>query len=143
MSIDKLARPEIQALKPYEAAIQVDDTIRLNANEAPWTSSGDHFRRPLNRYPEIRPTQLRIALAARYGCAETNLSVTRGTSEAIDLLVRVFCRAGLDNLLISSPTFSMYKHYADVQGAEVREYETSRDSDFSIDVDALIGRCNE
>ena len=143
MSIDKLARPEIQALKPYEAAVQVHDTIRLNANEAPWTSSGDHFRRPLNRYPEIRPAQLRAALAARYGCAETNLSVTRGTSEAIDLLVRVFCRAGQDNLLITSPTFSMYKHYADVQGAEVREYETSRDSDFSIDVDALIDRCNE
>ena len=143
MSIDKLARPEIQALKPYEAAIQVDDTIRLNANEAPWTSSGDHFRRPLNRYPEIRPTQLRIALAARYGCAETNLSVTRGTSEAIDLLVRVFCRAGLDNLLITSPTFLMYKHYAEVQGAEVREYVTSRDNDFSIDVDALLECCNE
>ncbi len=143
MSIDKLARPEIQALKPYEAAVQVDDTIRLNANEAPWTSSGDHFRRPLNRYPEIRPAKLRAALAARYGCGEAYLSVTRGTSEAIDLLVRVFCRAGQDNLLITSPTFSMYKHYADVQGAEVREYETSRDSDFSIDVDALIGRCNE
>ena len=143
MSIDKLARPEIQALKPYEAAVQVDDTIRLNANEAPWTSSGDHFRRPLNRYPEIRPTQLRIALAARYGCAEANLSVTRGTSEAIDLLIRVFCRAGLDNLLITSPTFSMYKHYAEVQGAEVREYVTSRDNDFSIDVDALLECCNE
>jgi histidinol-phosphate aminotransferase len=94
MSIDKLARPEIQALKPYEAAIQVDDTIRLNANEAPWTSSGDHFRRPLNRYPEIRPTQLRLALAARYGCGEANLSVTRGTSEAIDLLIRVFVVPG-------------------------------------------------
>jgi len=143
MSITKLARPEIQALKPYEAAIQVDDTIRLNANEAPWTSSGDHFRRPLNRYPEIRPAQLRAALAARYGCAEANLLVTRGTSEAIDLLVRVFCRAGLDNLLISSPTFSMYKHYADVQGAQVREYQTSRDNDFAIDVDALLGRCND
>ena len=143
MSIDKLARPEIQALKPYEAAVQVDDTIRLNANEAPWTSSGDHFRRPLNRYPEIRPTQLRIALAARYGCPEANLSVTRGTSEAIDLLIRVFCRAGLDNLLITSPTFSMYKHYAEVQGAEVREYVTSRENDFSIDVAALLECCNE
>ena len=28
MSISSLARAEIQALKPYEAAIQVDDTIR-------------------------------------------------------------------------------------------------------------------
>jgi len=143
MTIAKLARPEIQALKPYEAAAQVDDTIRLNANEAPWTSSRDDFRRPLNRYPELRPTLLRAALAARYGCDESNLLVTRGTSEAIDLLVRVFCRAGQDNLLTTTPTFSMYKHYADVQGVEMREFETSRNSDFSIDVDALLACCDE
>jgi len=143
MTIAKLARPEIQALKPYEAAAQVDDTIRLNANETPWTSGSDHFRRPLNRYPELRPAQLRATLAARYGCAESNLLVTRGTSEAIDLLVRVFCRAGQDNLLTTTPTFSMYQHYAEVQGAELRELETSRDDDFSIDVDALLNRCDE
>jgi len=143
MTIAKLARSEIQALKPYEAAAQVDDTIRLNANEAPWTSSTDNFRRPLNRYPELRPSQLRAGLAARYGCSEPQLLVTRGTSEAIDLLVRVFCRAGQDNLLTTTPTFSMYRHYAEVQGAEIREFETSRDNDFSIDVDALLKRCDE
>jgi len=143
MTIAKLARSEIQALKPYEAAAQVEDTIRLNANEAPWTSSTDDFRRPLNRYPELRPSRLRANLAARYGCSESQLLVTRGTSEAIDLLIRVFCRAGQDNLLTTTPTFSMYKHYAEVQGAELREFETSRDDDFSIDVDALLKRCDE
>ncbi len=63
MSIRELAREGRRALKPYEAAIQVDDTIRLNANEAPWRSSADHFHRPLNRYPEIRPARLRGLLA--------------------------------------------------------------------------------
>jgi len=58
MTIAKLARSEIQALKPYEAAAQADDKIRVNANEAPWTGSTDHFRRPLNRYPELRPSRL-------------------------------------------------------------------------------------
>jgi len=143
MTIAKLARPEIQALKPYEAAVQVHDTVRLNANEAPWPGSSDHFRRPLNRYPEIRPAGLRATLAARYGCDESNLLVTRGSSEAIDLLIRVFCRAGQDNLLATTPTFSLYKHYAEVQGAELRELETSRDNDFSIDVDALLDCCDE
>ncbi len=99
MTIANLARAEIRALKPYEAAVQVDNTIRLNANEAPWTSSEDHFRRPLNRYPEIRPAALREALAAHYGCDSDSLLVTRGTSEAIDLLIRVFCRAGQDNIV--------------------------------------------
>jgi histidinol-phosphate aminotransferase len=37
----------------------------------------------------------------------------------------------------------MYKHYADVQGVEMREFETSRNSDFSIDVDALLACCDE
>jgi histidinol-phosphate aminotransferase len=142
MSIAKLARTEIQALKPYAAAVQVDDTVRLNANEAPWTSSGDHFRRPLNRYPEIRPAGLRAALAERYGCNAESLLVTRGTSEAIDLLIRVFCRAGRDNIVTTAPTFSMYRHYAGVQDAELREVESTRDDDFAVHPAAILDACN-
>lgn len=143
MSIVRLARPEIRKLKPYEAAVQVEDTIRLNANEAPWTSSGDRFRRSLNRYPEVRPQRLRQALAARYGCAADQLLVTRGSSEAIDLLVRAFCRAGVDNIVTTSPSFSMYRHYAEVQGAEMREVESSADANFAVDVDALLAACDD
>lgn len=143
MSIADLAREEIRALKAYEAAIQVNDTIRLNANEAPWTSNADHFRRPLNRYPEIRPASLRAALAKRYGCATENLLVTRGTSEAIDLLIRVFCRAGHDNIVTTTPTFSMYRHYADVQGAELREVRTKRDNDFEFSPHEILQACDE
>ena len=143
MTIARLARPEIRALQPYEAAVQVDDTIRLNANEAPWTSDGDRFRRPLNRYPEIRPEQLCASLAARYGCDKNRLLVTRGTSEAIDLLMRVFCRAGRDNIVTTSPTFSMYRHYAEVQGAEIREVAADRETGFALDVDALLDACDE
>ncbi len=143
MTIARLARKEIRALKPYEAAVQVDDTIRLNANEAPWNSSGDRFRRPLNRYPEIRPARLRAALAGQYGCAEGQLLVTRGTSEAIDLLMRVFCRAGRDSIVTTSPTFSMYRHYARVQGAAIREVATARDRDFIVDAQQLLDACDD
>ncbi len=143
MTISRLARPEIRVLEPYEAAAQVDDTIRLNANEAPWISSGDHFRRPLNRYPEIRPRRLQSALAARYGCDPDRLLVTRGTSEAIDLLMRVFCRAGQDTIVTTTPTFSMYGHYAAVQGARLREVETTADAAFEVDVDALLAACDD
>jgi len=143
MSIETLARPEIRRLRPYEAAQQVTDTIRLNANEAPWTSSGDSFRRPLNRYPEIRPAGLRAALAAHYGCVPDNLLVTRGTSEAIDLLIRVFCRAGIDEIVTTTPTFSMYRHYAEIQGAGVCEVATSPEQDFALDVDAILAACTD
>ena len=84
MTIAELARPEIRALEPYAAAVQVDDTIRLNANEMPWANHGDRFRRPLNRYPEIRPAGLRSTLAQRYGCGPKNLLVSRGSSEGIE-----------------------------------------------------------
>lgn len=143
MSIVERARPEIRRLAPYEAAIQVDDTIRLNANEAPWNSGADDFRRPLNRYPEIRPALLRNALAQRFSCQSDRLLVTRGTSEAIDLLIRAFCRDGLDNIVTTSPTFSMYRHYAAIQGADVQEVTTNRDGDFVICSNDIVSRCDD
>lgn len=143
MSVMNLIRPEIRGLRPYHAAEQIDDTIRLNANESPWAAVDDQFRRPLNRYPEVRPSKLRSVLADRYGCAADNLIVTRGTSEGIDLLTRVFCRARQDAVLTVTPTFSLYRHYAKVQGARLIECPTSPDNDFAIDVDGLLTACDE
>jgi len=143
MTIAKLARPEIRALRPYEAAQQVDDTIRLNANEAPWSNAADHFRRPLNRYPEIRPQALGVALASYFDCDAQQLLVTRGSSEAIDLLIRAFCREGQDNIVTTSPTFSMYGHYATVQGALQRLVVTPEEHGFAFDIDALLDACDD
>jgi len=143
MSIARLARPEIQSLRAYEAAEQVDDTIRLNANESPQPNAIGNFRRPLNRYPEVRPQNLQRTLAERFGCAPERLLVTRGSSEAIDLVVRTFCRAGEDSVLMTSPSFSMYRHYAEVQGATLIEVATRAEQDFAIDVDAILAACDE
>lgn len=143
MSIAKLARAEIQSLHPYSAAEQVTDTIRLNANESPLVAKNNHFRRPLNRYPEVRPQRLQRLLATRFGCAPEQLLVTRGSSEAIDLLVRTFCRAGHDSVLTMSPSFSMYRHYAEVQGANLIEVETKAEQDFAIDVNAVLAACDD
>jgi histidinol-phosphate aminotransferase len=143
MSIVRLARPEIAALRPYQAAAQVDDTIRLNANEAPRSTAGDAFRRPLNRYPEVRPDRVTTALAARFGCQPERLLVTRGSSEAIDLVIRCFCRAGQDSVLVTRPSFSMYWHYAAVQGANLIEVPTLAERDFAIDVDDILAACDD
>ncbi len=143
MSVMNLARPEIAALDPYEAAAQVDDTVRLNANESPLENRLGNFRRPLNRYPEVRPRELQERLAARFGCSSEQLLVTRGSSEAIDLLIRTFCRAGIDSIVTPSPSFSMYRHYATVQDAKVIEVPMSADNDFAIDTDELIAACKE
>ena len=143
MSIRELARTPVRNLEPYQAAVQVADTIRLNANEAAWRNDGDTFRRALNRYPEVRPARLRELLAGYYGCDPANLLVTRGSSEAIDLLMRVFCEAGRDNVVTTAPTFSMYEHYAVVQGAELRQVVTSPDEDFRVDPALVLKACDD
>ncbi|MDJ0905884.1 MAG: histidinol-phosphate transaminase [Woeseiaceae bacterium] len=143
MSIRELARRPVRNLEPYRAAAQVDDTIRLNANEAAWRNNGDTFRRALNRYPEVRPSRLRQLLADHYGCDPANLLVTRGSSEAIDLLMRVFCESGRDNVVTTAPTFSMYEHYAVVQGAELRQVETAPSEDFRVDPARVLDACDE
>lgn len=143
MSITNLIRPEIRAMHAYDAAEQVDDTIRLNANESPRRSTIGNYRRSLNRYPEVRPQKLQRTLAKRFGCKVDELLVTRGSSEAIDLVIRTFCRAGIDSVLVTSPSFSMYRHYAEVQGANLIEVRTLPEHDFAIDVDAILAACDD
>ncbi len=143
MSVLDLVRPSLAGLSPYKAAEQVVDTVRLNANESPFDTASENFRRPLNRYPEIRPQRLRQLLASRFSCRNDQLLVTRGSSEAIDLLIRAFCTADRDNIIVTSPTFSMYAHYAMVQGAEVRDVPLNADSDFTLDEAALADAVDE
>jgi len=141
MTITSLARPEISCLYGYESAGQRANTVRLHANEASWSGSGTPFDQPMNRYPEIRPDALRSRLADWYSVPRENLLVTRGSSEAIDLLIRTFCRCGQDSVTITPPTFTMYQVYADIQGAQVLKVPLVADDDFSVDCDTLIAAC--
>lgn len=143
MSIVHIARPAIRALKPYVAAEQLDDTVRLNANESPWASRTDSFRRPLNRYPEIRPNRVRTQLASHYRVETAQLIVTRGSSEAIDMLLRVFCRDGIDNIVTIAPGFSMYAHYARIQGASVRTVNANPAADYVVTARDIIDVCDD
>ena len=135
-SLLDLARPEIKALQGYRAAEYEDGLIRLNANETPWPAPGDDYR--LNRYPEERPLTLTKHLAAHYGIDRERVLVTRGSSDAIDLLIRGFCRAGRDEIVICTPTFGMYRVYADIQGAALREVPLVRDRGFALNHQTLI-----
>lgn len=139
MSIENLARPEIRELRAYETTVLANGAIRLHANESSW--SWDTSAGPINRYPESRPTELQARLADRFDVANENLLVTRGSSEAIDLLVRAFCRAGKDNIVISPPTFVMYKAFAEIQGAGIISCPLSPGDDFAIDINRLTKNC--
>jgi histidinol-phosphate aminotransferase/imidazoleglycerol-phosphate dehydratase/histidinol-phosphatase len=141
--LTRLARPEILALPPVDIAANADaafgdDAIKLDANENPFPPllTGDLAAR-LNRYPEPQPAALRRAMAALYGVAPESLVVTRGADDAIDILVRTFCRPGQDAIAICPPTFSAYAQFARVQGARVLEAPLGQD--FTFEADAFAG----
>ena len=133
----ELARPEIRALKPYASARALADAagILLNANENPYPPPGDTGL-ALNRYPDPQPAGLKARLAELYGTEPERLLITRGSDEGIDLLIRVFCRASLDRVLVCPPCFGMYALSARVQGAEVVEAPlVERNSDWQAPAD--------
>jgi len=133
----ELARPEIRALQPYSSArmeARGGGSVLLNANESPWPPFA--CDRDWNRYPEPQPAALVARLAGLYGVGNDQLLVGRGSDEGIDLLVRAFCAAGRDAILVSSPTFGMYAVCARVQGVEV--IDAPLRGDFSLDIDAVL-----
>jgi histidinol-phosphate aminotransferase len=76
-------------------------------------------------------------MAQLYGAPVHQVLVGRGSDEAIDLLVRAFCRAGQDSVVITPPTFGFYKVAARIQGADVIEVPLLRDG-FRLDTRAVI-----
>jgi len=137
-----LARPEIVALKAYSHASWDPAYERLHANELPWRAETDRSLAGLNRYPEPHPHELAARLAQLYGVDSPRLLPGRGSDESIDLLVRGFCRAGVDNVVICPPTFGMYAVAARIQGAEVREVPLLRERGFALDTAAVLGACD-
>jgi histidinol-phosphate aminotransferase len=136
-SLLSLARPDILELQPYQHAAWDPSLERMHANEMPWRAQGDNTLAGLNRYPEPQPKALVERMAQLYGVPPNQVLVGRGSDEAIDLLVRAFCRAGVDNVVITPPTFGFYKVAARIQGARVVEAPLLT-KEFALDTDAVI-----
>lgn len=137
-----LARPDILALEPYSHASWDPAFDRLHANELPWRAETDRSLAGLNRYPEPHPHVLAQRLAVLYEVRAEQLLPGRGSDESIDLLVRGFCRAGVDNVIICPPTFGMYAVAARIQGAAVRQVPLLREGGYALDVDGVLAACD-
>jgi histidinol-phosphate aminotransferase len=133
-----LARPEIVALRAYAHAAWVPGLTRLHANEAPWRTAADPTSAGLNRYPEPQPRALIDALAALYGVPADSVLATRGSDEAIDLLSRIYLRAGTDAILQCTPSFGMYQVAARIQGADVIEVPLDAERGWALDPRRLL-----
>lgn len=127
-----LARPDVRKLTPYQsarrimAAAGISGEIWMNANES--AEGGDaKLEGAYNRYPEPQPEAVVERYAAYAGVAPDNVLVTRGGDEGIELLVRTFCRPGVDAVLHYPPTYGMYAVSAETNGAELLSIVTSPD----------------
>jgi len=138
MSMLARVRPDLAQFRAYVSARSsgLDAPIRLNANESPWPADGASAA--CNRYPDPQPAELRARLATLYGVAAKRLWIGRGSDEAIDLLLRAFCRAGRDNIVTFAPTFGMYRVGAQLQGAEYREFMLDPENGFALDPERLL-----
>jgi histidinol-phosphate aminotransferase/imidazoleglycerol-phosphate dehydratase/histidinol-phosphatase len=142
--LENLVRPDLRTLAAYSSArTEAGDTaisIAIDANESPWPPFG-----PIaalcapHRYPDPQPAALCQRLAAVYGVAPKQLLVGRGSDEGIDLLTRLFCRAGQDEILICPPTFGMYEVYAEIQGAKIIKVPLTKG--WQLDVPAITRAC--
>lgn len=137
MSIEQLislARKQVLDLVPYSSARNESNLvgIQMDANENPFV-----MKDGCNRYPEPQPVSLRQKLCALYGVRDAQLLITRGSDEAIDLLVRAFCQANQDGIVITPPTYGMYEVSARIQGASIKSVPLLS-PDFALDADDVI-----
>jgi histidinol dehydrogenase len=136
------ARKNIVDLKPYQSArdefqmpnsaLRIPHSVFLDANE---NSLGGALRGRYARYPDPHQRQLKEKIAALKAVQPENLFLGNGSDEAIDLLLRVFVEPGADNVVITPPTYGMYKVQANIHGAVLREAPLQ--PDFSLDA-ALV-----
>lgn len=128
--IKAIMRPELLAAKEYSYA-RPNDTLWLDCNESPWDSA-------VNRYPQPPSEKLLSTLCAYYKVDNTQLLLTRGSDEGIDLLLRLLCRPYQDNIIISSPTFGMYAVYAKLQGAEIIDIPLIQEQNFKLNLQGIL-----
>lgn len=133
--LQALVRPNLRALQPYASARhEYSGTgIFLDANE---NAFGSTLREGYNRYPDPLQHELKSKIAALKGISPQQLFLGNGSDESIDLLIRAFCRPGVDEIVVMPPTYGMYAVCAGIHDATVREIPLT--GTFTIDVDRVL-----
>jgi len=127
----KLAREELIDMVPYQSARRLyangsetpsastQKKVWLNANEASGSGTYQVNSNCINRYPDFQPDNLMNAYSTYAQLSPENILATRGADEGIELLIRTFCKAYQDSILICPPTYGMYAISAENHGASI------------------------
>lgn len=129
---EELVRPNIRHLKPYSCArdeFKGEARVYLDANENP-------HNQPYNRYPDPLQQELKGKIARLKGVRPTQIMLGVGSDEPIDLIFRIFCEPGEDNVVAIEPTYGMYGVCADINNVAYRRVRLNED--FTLDADRLL-----
>lgn len=121
INIESLIRENIRKLTPYRSARDdFDKGLLLDANE---NSLGSPIRNSLDlhRYPTPTHDGLRNKIAKWRHVDYENIFLGVGSDEPIDLLIRIFCEPGKDSIIITPPTYGMYKVAAHINNVAIKE----------------------
>jgi histidinol-phosphate aminotransferase len=139
--LNTILRPNIRNLQPYSSArseFSGSDVILLDANENPFAPDG--LPEGVNRYPDPLQWEVKKKLSTIKGVDPENIFLGNGSDEAIDLVIRCFCKPGEDAIAVFSPTYGMYRVCAAVNDVAVVDYPL--DENFMINdnfTDRLAG----
>lgn len=139
--IEKLVRENIKKLKPYSSAkheFEGAAMVYLDANENPFGSS---LPVNYNRYPDPLQIKLKEKVSLIKGVPVESIFLGNGSDEAIDLLLRVFCEPGLDNIIICPPTYGIYEVFAMVNDTRIKKVNLS--GNFQLDTVEILKAIDE
>lgn len=134
----RLARPELIELQPYQSARRIGGRgdIWINANESPFNNSRLD---KVNRYPECQPPELISAYSRYCDVAEDNIIAGRGADEAIELLIRTFCVPGIDSIACFGPTYGMYAISAKTFNVGVNALSLTDNYQLPTEIESQVG----
>lgn len=131
IDINTLVRRNVLNMKPYSSArdeFHGEAEIFLDANENPYPS-------PYNRYPDPLQWRVKEKLAELKGVKPAQIFLGNGSDEPIDLIIRAFCEPNQDSIMITEPTYGMYKVCAEVNAVNVQQVLLT--PEFDLDVDEI------
>jgi histidinol-phosphate aminotransferase len=118
---------------PKEYCKNAQAQLWLDTNELQYSHGGFAIDSSnFHLYPEFQSLELRAAYAAYAGVEAEQVLVVRGADEGIELMIRAFCRPGIDCIANLPPTYAMYHLTAAMFGVGV--IDVPRDPDFSVNV---------
>lgn len=137
MKIESLIRPNILNLKPYSSArheFSGHGEVFLDANENP-------FENAVNRYPDPVQQELKKIIGKLKHIPSAQIFLGNGSDEVIDLIFRIFCQPGIDEILVLPPTYGMYQVSADIADISVKKIMLN--DNYQPDVESILNQIGE